>query len=399
MVAASVSGCGHRAVAARPGTAGGPPGASLASRAAGEAPLRVAVLPLDNAAGAAVPSKELHALIERRLATRFEVVAGAPLDEFLSRHRLRYTGGIDAEAARAGREELGLDAFLLTTVESYRTANPPVLGLTMRLVATGEEPVILWIDHAVRGGEDRPGLLRLGVLEREEQVREVVLERLLASLDRSLRGEEADAACSAGRSYRPRVRFRSALLGDGRPHTVAVVPFLNQSSRRNAGELVTLEFVRQLVRGGRYNVLEPGVVRDYMLRSRIMIPGGVSLETTRLFLGALGVDLVLSGTVLDYLDSGNGGQNPSIRFTATMLDGGSGELVWHSTSFNRGDDGVFAFGLGRVRTAGDLTCRMVASVVERMDRHSASDLPPRLLDADGDPKARLGPTRGNPSRR
>src|SRR5512133_153665 len=143
-------GCGHRAVQKGP-----------LSRRASDAPLRVAVLPLDNASGTAFPPKELQSIIERRLATRFEIVGGPSVEAFLSRHRLRYTGGIDAEAARAARVELGLDAFLLTTLETYRPAAPPVMGLTMRLVATGEAPVILWMEHAVRGGEDRPGPLAL----------------------------------------------------------------------------------------------------------------------------------------------------------------------------------------------------------------------------------------------
>jgi TolB-like protein len=264
-------------------------------------------------------------------------------------------------------------------------------------VATGEAPVILWMEHAVRGGEDRPGPLALGVLQRPEQVRDEVLARLLRSLDDALRGaRQGGPGCSAGRSYTPRIRFRSAFLEDGRQRTVAIVPFLNQSSRRNAGDLVALEFVRQLARTGRYRVLEPGVVRDYMLRARVMIPGGVSLETTRLFLGALGVDLVVSGAVLDYLESG-GTQGPTIRFSATMLDGDSGQLVWQSTSFNRGDDGVFFFGLGRVRTAGELTCRMVAAVVDRMGRHSKTVTPPQR-GVDIGPGSRIGQPQGDPTR-
>lgn len=375
-------GCGHRGAArAQSADPAPPPGVATArtapAPAAAAGPLRVVVLPLENAAGVAVPTKELAAVIERRMATRFDLVTGAPLEEFLSRHRLRYTGGLDAETARAGRDELGVDAFLITSLEVYRAAEPPTVGLTMRLVAAGEEPVILWMEHAVRGGEDRPGLLRLGVLQRLGQVRDDVLAQLLASLDRHLRGKaDRGAACSPGLTYRPKIRFRSTLLDDGHEHTVAVVPFLNRSKRRSAGELVALEFVRQLTRTGRYRVLEPGVVRDYMLRSRIMIPGGVSLETTRLFLGALGVDIVVSGEVFEYAETYTS-QGPTIRFSATMLDGGSGEMIWHSTSYNRGDDGVYFFGLGRVRNAGDLSCRMVSGVVAKMGERHASDMPPR----------------------
>lgn len=394
--------CGHRSAAARPPQAARAqtPAASPTARDGAVAQLRVVVLPIDNASGAAASSRELQAILERHLSTRFDVVTGPQLEEFLSRHRLRYTGGIDADSARAARAELGVDAFVLTTLEAYRPAAPPMVGLTMRLVATGDAPVILWMEHAVRGGEDRPGLLRLGVLERIEQVRKVVLDRMFESLDRYLSGERARAACAAGtRLQQPKVRFRSTLLDEPRL-TVAVVPFLNRTSRRNAGDLVSLEFVRQLVHAGRYAVLEPGVVRDYMLRARLIMPGGVSLETTRLFMGALGVDVVVSGVVLDYLES-HGPQGPTIRFSATMLDGGSGQVVWHSTSMNRGDDGVFAFGLGRIRMAGELTCRMVAGVVERMGRHGSDDVQFRsgMVGIEPGGGTRLGRRPGEPARR
>ena len=88
------------------------PGASDRSAA----PLRVIVLPIDNASASAASSRELQGIIERRLSSRFDVVTGPALEEFLSRHRLRYTGGIDAEAARAARTELGIDGFILTTL-------------------------------------------------------------------------------------------------------------------------------------------------------------------------------------------------------------------------------------------------------------------------------------------
>jgi hypothetical protein len=55
---------------------------------------------------------------------------------------------------------------------------------------------------------------------------------------------------------------------------------------------------------------------------------------------------------------------PKIEFSAYMIDGRTAELVWSSTSTGDGNDGVFFFGLGRVRTASTLSCRMVRGVVE-----------------------------------
>jgi TolB-like protein len=358
LLALAGAGCGHRMAATPPVVALGPaePGARP----------RVLLLPFDNLAGTTAPAKELRDALAAVLGERLDLVSGDDLERFLSRRRVRHTGGIDAGTARAAREELGADAVLLTSMTVYQATNPPSLGLTVRLVSAGDEPRILWMDSFAWAGDQAPGLLGLGREERFGPVQERVLRRLARGLDAFLEGERRDAGCG-GRGYGPKVKYRSAALdGRGRP-TLAVVPFLDHTNRGGAGEAVALEFVRQLVATGRFEVIEPGVVRDYLLRARMIMPGGVSLETTRLMVGHLGAEFVLSGLVLDYDETG-GNTGPTVRFRATILDGTSGDVVWNSGSYNKGDDGVFLFQLGRVATSASLTCRMVTSVVDRLER-------------------------------
>lgn len=345
-LAAAALGCGHGAARAP-----APPER-----------LRVAFLPIENITGGQAPTKDLAASLERAVARYVDVVSGDIVEGFLARHRIRYTGGIDREGARAAKEELGVDGVLITSLELYR-ASPPRFGLAMRLVAAGDDPVILWIDSHARAGDESPGLLGLGVIEDVKRLRDEEVARLAASLGAFVQGKRATAACAASGRFAPKVRFRSPALDAAPRRLVAVVPFLNQTARRGAGEALSLEFLRQLVDSGAFRVLEPGVVRDLLLRYRIIMQGGVHLEATRLMLGALEAELVLGGVVLDYDDQT---PVPRVRFTATMLEGGAGEVIWSSSSYNQGDDGVWFFGLGRVATAGDLTCRMVASVAERM---------------------------------
>ncbi len=115
------------------------------------------VLPVHNLTGGQAPVKELATVIEAAVARRFEVLGANVVEEFLARHRMRYTGGIDAAEARALREELGADAVLITALQTHRAANPPTLAISMRLVATGDEPTILWMDHVARAGDESPG--------------------------------------------------------------------------------------------------------------------------------------------------------------------------------------------------------------------------------------------------
>ncbi|HSN92773.1 MAG TPA: hypothetical protein VLS93_16190 [Anaeromyxobacteraceae bacterium] len=342
---------------------------------------RIVLLPIENVTGGAVSTRDLQLAVELALRRKFDVVSGDILEEFLSRHRLRFTGGVNRETALAARDDLGADAILVTSLVSHRPVSPPSIGMTMRLVSAGEEPIILWMDHASFSGDEAPGLLGLGLVDSMKEARERAIRRLVASLERTMDGDEPDGpGCGGGYLYDPKVRFRSPMLDDGAGRTLAVLPFLNRSGRRGAGEAVSLEFVRQLVATGQFRILEPGLVREYMLRARVTMPGGVSLETTRLLLGAMEVDLVLSGVVLDYAE-GQGARGPTIRFTASMLEGQGGGLVWQSRSFNKGDDGVLFFGLGRVATAGKLTCRMVSPVAEQLVAHLRRRLGPAAAAA------------------
>lgn len=354
---AAAAGCGHPAGIVR----------RLGPAEPGARP-RIALLPIDNISGAHAPAKALLAAIERALGDRVEVVPAADVEGFLARHRLRHTGGIDRASARAAREELGAHAVLVTSLTAYGAANPPTLALSARLVDTADVPEILWMDASAWAGDQAPGLLGLGRMARMKPVQERVVARLADSLRTFLDGETREVGCE-GRRYRPKVRFRSAELDSAEHQTVAVVPFLDHSKRRGAGEAVALEFVRQLVANGRYRVLEPGVVRDYLLSARVLIPGGISLETTRLVLGGLGADMVLSGVVLDFDEVGRAAG--TIRFRAVLLDS-RGDVLWSSSSYNRTDDGVFMFGLGRVGNSHDLTCRMVTGVVKRLARPGAT---------------------------
>lgn len=357
VAAAAVAGCGHRAASVR----------RLGPAEPGARP-RLLILPVDNLSGVAVPARELLAAMERTVRDRVDVVSAEELEEFLRRHRLRYTGGIDAESALAARHELGANAVLVTTVTEFGQANPPRLGIAARLVSATAEPEILWMDAFAWAGDQAPGLLGVGRVDRIGPVQDRVVGALGTSLRAFLAGKTRDVACG-GRGYRPRVRYRSKALDDEEHRTIAVVPFLDYSKRRGAGDAIALEFVRQLVANGRYRVIEPGVVRGYLLSARVLIPGGISLETTRLMFGGLGADMVLSGMVLDFREGGRGAA--AVRFQATLLDS-RGEVLWSSNSYTRADDGVFMFGLGKVGNAQDLTCLMVTGVVDRLGRKGAT---------------------------
>ncbi|GEJ57078.1 hypothetical protein [Anaeromyxobacter diazotrophicus] len=327
---------------------------------------RVAVFPVENLSGAAIGARELRGAVELALARRgLDVIGGDLLERFLARHRIRYTGGIDAATSAAAARDLDVDGVVVSSLDFYDESRPS-FGMTMRLVS-GPEATVRWIDGVAQAGDESPGLLGLGIVREVRTLRDRVLARLGQSLADALQGKGPSAPpCPDGRRFRPKVRSRTGIFAqDEERLTVAVVPFRNLSRRRFAGEAVALTFARQLASMPGLTLVEPGVVRDVLLRQRIVMEGGVSLDQLRTLHGALGVDLLVAGDVFDYTDAGGSGA-PTANFTVSVLDDRAGRVLWQSTSYNQGDDGVFFFDAGKVGTVPRLACRMARSAVEQM---------------------------------
>jgi len=334
-------------------------------QALGPRPRKIALLPPENRSGVVAPMNEVRAAIGAALrAQGVPVVDDAAMDQFVANHRVRNTAGIDRATAAAAAEELGADAVLVSVLDLYQPARPAKFGLALRLVSTAEG-AILWIDGEARTSDESPGLLDLGVLDLKGlQAR--IYRDLAASLAAWRNGEGSRApACDGGRRFRPDSRFRAKSLDLSAPKTVAVLPFLNESQRRAAGELVALQLARQLEASGRFRVVEPGEMRDELRRYRIVMENGVSLDVARVLLELVHADLVVGGTVYDYQDAEDA---PMVDFSAVVLQRQGEEIVWQSTSHARGDDGVFILDAGRVGTASALSCRMARALVDDLLR-------------------------------
>jgi TolB-like protein len=340
----------------------GPRGAPDAGTASGaeRAPYRLALLPAENMAAAPVPLRGVDDEIARALAAAgLEVVSGDAVEQFLQRHRLRYTGGIDEESAAAAHEELGVDGVLLASIELYEMEPVPRVALLMRVVSAIDASIV-WMDGTARAGNDAPGLLGLGLVSRQRELMDRELRRLAGSLVATLRGPgPRSQPCPDERRFRPRIVYRSPGFDPAQGYSVAVLPFVNETGRRRAGDLVALEVARQLAAIPRLKVLEPGVVRKRLIGNRVVMEGGVSVDAARLVLDHLHADLVVAGYVREF----NDGAEPSVNFTVMALERERGRIMWESTSHATGSDGVWFFGLGAINTAGGLTCRMSRDVV------------------------------------
>jgi len=328
----------------------------------------IAVLPFENLSGTNAPLKAIRELFINKLRAKgFSILEEEALEKFMTRNRVRYTGGIDKPLAQAFKSDTGTGGVLITSLELYSEANPPKIALTSRLVSSGDAPVILWIDGFGVAGDDSPGILALGLIEDPKALLEKGVGRLSESL-----GEYFDKKSDRERvknvkgKFRPKISYRSDVFDPNQKYTVAVVPFLNFSGRKNAGEILELEFIRNLKTFEQFDVIEPGIVRQQLLTMRMIIPEGISLANADALFATLNVDLILAANVIEYQDYQGVFGIPKVDFFVQLIEKKSRSVVWSSVSHNEGDDGVFFFDHGRVNTAHAMASQMTRWIGEMM---------------------------------
>ena len=329
---------------------------------------RIAVFPVENLSGKVAPLAETRTLLRGSLISHgIDVVDDETLERVVTRHRVRYTAGVEKGIAKALREEAGAEAILIPTLELYDEASPPKIAMFCRLVSTGDEPAVFWIDGTGMAGDDAPGILGLGLIEDPRALLANAVESLVGSLSRyGVAIGDGPKEKSGAQKFRPKVVYRSEVVDPGKKYSIAVVPFFNRTDRKYAGEIIALHMIRNLMAFENFQVVEPGIVRQELLRFRIIMSDGVSLPETETILNAVNADLVLNGEVLDYQDYRGSFGKPKVDFSVLFIERKTRKVVYSSYSHNEGDDGVFFFDLGRVNTAHAMASQMARAIGERM---------------------------------
>lgn len=371
----------------------------------------IAVFPIENLSGAPAPLKDLHEeLTEILQRAGARIVDNAAVEGFIDRHWVRYVGGVDEKTASELRDETGADAVLITSLELYNDQDTPRIGLMARLVSVDGVPEIIWMDDFAKAGEDAPGLLALGIIKDPVRLRKLALEHLEKSLQdyitnppvrpqmisaQQLREEKPFTLSTlvekmkqepnllSGRAavkrpwyspvggllpsrYNPKKWYSSGDILDQQLRSIAIIPFQNLSTRKRGAEILALYLAKQLVRDGRFKVLDLGVIRDMMLNLRIIMSDGVSNANIDNIANSMAVDLFINGKLFDYLESNMPGQTPKVAFSLQMYERDTRKILWNSRSGNKGDDGVFFFDYGQISTASALTDKMTRSLINSL---------------------------------
>jgi TolB-like protein len=213
-------------------------------------------------------------------------------------------------------------------------------------------------------GDDAPGWLALNLVDDPQVLLARALDRLTGSLVAYMKTGEAGPAREAASKFRPKSSYRSLAVDAGKAYSIAVVPFVSLSDRRNAGDILALLFTRHLSAFPQFRVVEPGVTRRQLLDARIIMDGGLSLGDADTVGALVEADFVLGGRVLRYADYEGAEGNTGVEFSVVIIERKSRRVVWSSASYNDGGDGVRFFERGRSRTAHTMATQMARLTAE-----------------------------------
>jgi hypothetical protein len=348
-----------------------------------------AVLPVENLSDSPVPLDEINNELINVLAEQgFHLVDRGQLDNYMQKARMRYVGGINEDIAQSLRKELGVEAVFITALETWTGNKQARVSLISRLVITSKQPEIVWMDSIGLTADDEIGLLGIGRVDTPQGLLVRGLDQLMVSLNRYLDGTTPLLVHAGGRKglrlvnewsanvdgspsrekkrFQPHLMHRASDFDPSRKHRVAVVPFLNINTRKHAEIITTLYTVKELQRYYNVQVFEPGLIRDRLLRYRMIMQSGPSLAASDVLAdeGILGADLIVSGKVFDYQDRSG---ESKVDFSLQVFDGPARRVVWTSRSFTSGNENVYFFDRGRIRSAHDLSGRMMRSVIRGLE--------------------------------
>ncbi len=321
---------------------------------------RVVVFPMENLSGRPAPLNEIrHAIIEGLARQGAAVLDDGEMQQFMASHRVRYTGGIDEVTAKAWKEEAGMDAVLISSLDQYEDSDVPKIALTCRLVTTGDTPYILWMENADLSGDDSPGLFGVGLIDKIGKLQEKAVRQLLGSLAAFNADKPAPDSGAVAGAFEPKAAHENPFFVSDRTYTVAVMPFYNKSKSSRAGEVLALRFVSQMVKNRAFQVMEPGVVRQKLLNYRMIMRDGPSKADMKSFFFNLDTDLILVGRLLEYEEG-----KVKMEFDVQVYDRNSISAVWSSWSHSRGNEAVLVFDWKQVKNAGALASKMARSIVQ-----------------------------------
>ncbi|MBI5362427.1 MAG: hypothetical protein HZA53_04550 [Planctomycetes bacterium] len=297
------------------------------------ASVRYAMLPLRNLSADATGATEIGTRLRDELGRRgASFVPADELDRVLLERRVRYTDSLAADDARAIRAATGASFGVAGVLFDFARGDEPRIAVGLRVIdlASGERVQSAFV--ALRGQDGR-GLLGLGAVEDVNELEERALPSLFAAF-----GEHGGPLVRPSVAAAARARTQPA---DTAPEAerVAVLPFINRSTRSDAGASFSEILAHEWFRARGVRVVEASELRAALRRARIRTLQEMDAATMASIGELLGVRWFALGSVDRFGEEAvvRDQRHPEIEVSMRVVDARTG-LVAASRSLRlRGD--------------------------------------------------------------
>jgi hypothetical protein len=311
----------------------------------------VAILPVYNLSGNTIPAGVLRSKLEEELRRLdFEPLSADLLDQFMVDNRWRHTAYLPETVAAELRQKFQVDAVFLTGVLTYQETDPPQLTVVSRMVGTGPDLPIIWADGVAGHGESAPGFLGLGRITDIGILKNNTLRNLIDKLSLWKQGDKVDPPDNN--------------------ISIALFPFYSHTDQVRGGEILAAQLLINLFKQPGLRVLEPGLVRDRLLRFRVIAPFGPSESDMSLFKAKLDADLLITGSLTHIIHAPYDPVRipPETSFSMKVIDLQTQKQVAQGSIFGKGDDRVYFYDFLRFWTTYDLTDHLLNKMISRWIR-------------------------------
>jgi polysaccharide biosynthesis protein PelC len=149
---------------------------------------------------------------------------------------------------------------------------------------------------------------------------------------------------------------------------LGILPFVNLTSDRFAGEKVQSAFITEMYMSGKFAIIEPGEfnkqANDAIREAGTQQGQELSLDMIKKIGDKAGIKGVIEGVVREY-DMTRVGQAeyPLISLSLRMIDVPSGTVVWMTSMTKKGGPNLPIISIGETHTLGELTQKACHEVV------------------------------------
>jgi TolB-like protein len=147
---------------------------------------------------------------------------------------------------------------------------------------------------------------------------------------------------------------------------VGVLPFINESGRRGAGEIVANTFITMIFKSGIFSVEEKGNIERFLLNEKVKNINAMDTEQLKKLGERLRVDALFIGVVEEFSGSDKSDRSiiPVVGIRVRLIDVKTGRILWMVRHKRNGDDYISVFSFGKIRSVSTLTKKVISEVIE-----------------------------------